>query len=175
MPTVILDVDITTALVDAWFEYAGYKVRDPRSPLRRSFYQTILPSVMARFENEGYGEWEELSKAYEKEKFAAGYGGKPILERTGDGKRAIYRQQPHITRDGLSWAPHSDYMHWHQSGGYVAGRPPQRTWLELDEDDEDQIEAIFQVWLDELADSNTRRVENTRLEPPVPDYYILGL
>jgi phage gpG-like protein len=174
MAIVVLDVKITTAEVDEWFVYAGYHVRDARSPLRRSFNMVILPSIKARMENEGYGEWEDLTEEYLARKIADGYGGKPILERTGKGKRDIFSTPPVVHQDEMMWAPDNDYMHWHQSGGYVEGRPPQRTWLELDVDDEEQIDGIFQTWLDELADHNSRRSPDLSYQAPVPMYDILG-
>lgn len=177
MTVVVLEIDVDSATTHAWFQYAGYHIRDAREPLREVFDEVLLPGVEAQFDTEGESAgtpWEQLTEDYEARKIAK-YGFMPILEASGKGKRDIIGTPPRITKMYLRWSPKSDYMHWHQSGGYVPGRPPQRPWLVITAEDELQIQGIFESWLDELRGGNTRRgAPDAGFLGAVPDITTLG-
>lgn len=165
-----------------FFVYAGYHIRDARDPFRRVAYEVILPGLVEQFDTEGErtGGWEPLDDDYLEDKIKAGYGNKPILERTGAMKRDLLDPLAfHVTKDHLSYNP-SDfnqvaeygnrYDFYHQTG---EGRVPARPWLVLTPNDERQIAEIFYEWLDELRLANRRRPNTGVYLGPLPEGYTL--
>lgn len=175
---ILLEIDIDEFTAQEWFTYAGYHIRDAREPLRTTMHDVIWPAIREQLDSQGgrsgraydplseeYGEWKELH-----------YPGQPILRLTGDMDRALFAPNSYrATRDSLRYRPQSDYAHYHQEGGYVEGRPPQRVIIELIPEDYHKMEGIFQSWLDELRFSNTRRPNTTGDSSGIPDVNILGL
>lgn len=161
----IVRIEIDTAHAQAFFDYAGNKVRDAKEPLRNIRDWVIIPAIDDQLETEGghgLSPWEPLSSEYERRKIADGYGDKPILERDGSMRKALLSKRAfRISRQELDFDPqyanpNVDYAGWHQGGGYVPGRPPQRTIIDLTVEDEEEIEMIFYDWLDELRTASDR-------------------
>lgn len=179
MSWVILDIDVDTALADAWFEYAGYHIRDAREPLRRSMLEVVFPAIREQLDTSGahagtpyepladeYGAWKELA-----------YPGEPILRLTHDMERALFDPLSYrVTRDLLEYRPRDFKVAYHQEGreagakgGYMPARPP----VALSVGDVEEIETIFTDWLDELRVTNRRRGSDTFGAIP-PNINILG-
>lgn len=160
MATILLSVDIDDATTQEWFTYAGYHIRDAREPLRDTMQDVIWPAIREQLDSQGSRSgdpYEQLSEKYAAWKELR-YPGEPILTLTGDMERALFHPRSYrVTRDSLYYHPNSDYAHWHQEGGYVEGRPPQRVIIELIPTDYQMIEAVFQSWLDDLRSTNIRR------------------
>lgn len=161
----IVRIDVDSLQATAFFDYAGRKVRDARKPLRDVRDWVIIPAVTEQLDSEGdrgFYPWPDLSPKYEIRKDEDGYGDRPILEREGDMRRALLSKRAFIiTRSELEYEPERanpevDYAGWHQGGGYVAGRPPQRTIVDLIPEDEEEIEMIFEAWLDDLREAGGR-------------------
>jgi hypothetical protein len=174
---IILDIDIDTALAQAYFDYAGYHVRDARPPLTDVKNFVIIPAIRGQLSSRGVRggkPYEPLSLDYEKRKAADGYGMEPILRRTGAMEMALFDEDAfHITSQHLDYEPDSEYAFWHQVGGYVFGRPPQREIIVLTTSDAEEIEDIFTIWLDDLRTANTRRgVPDANMRPGIPDVFI---
>lgn len=168
-------VDDTTA--QAWFTYAGYKIRDARLPLSRVAFEVIRPGIEEQFATEGArtGGWRPLTFEYEYYKTLQ-WGERPILEASGEGKRRMLAVSAfHIHKTSLVYDPDDPgYMHWHQTGGYVPGRPPQRQIVTITTEDEAKIEAIFMEWLDSLRRSNRARPNDVgNFGGPMPGFDIL--
>lgn len=181
MPTVILEIDIDEALAQEYFEYAGYHVRDMRDPFRRVADEVILEAVEGQFNEKGarsgspwpplsdeYWEWKELN-----------YPGMPMLRLTDRMYNAMLNDPRafHITRDSLRYAPRDPKVEFHQSGQSRerGGTLPPRRTVELIAEDYEQIQFIFQDWLDELRAANIRRGAPGEAVLPAPNVYIFGL
>lgn len=179
MAELILIVEIDETLAQEYFDYAGAKIRDAREPFREVMHEVIFPAMREQMDSEGERSgdpWQELSEKYRLWKESSPWGGAPILELTGKMERALFDSHSYrATKDHLTYAPKSDYAHWHQGGGYVEGRPPQRKILELIFEDELHIEGIFENWLDELRTANPRRGSaDLNYSPTIPLFDILG-
>jgi phage gpG-like protein len=165
-----VDVDDKQAI--AFFEYAGYKTRDAREPLRKVAMEVIYPGIVEQFEEEGArtGGWQPLNKKYLKQKAKDGYGDKPILERTGEMKDALLDPEAfHVYKTKLTYRPNApDRAVWHQQGRDDENYMPARPWLVITEEDNAQIRDIFTDWLDELRTSNPRRGGTEVYMGPIP-------
>jgi phage gpG-like protein len=156
----------------AFFDYAGYKVRDMRDPFHRVKDEVILLGLHVQFNTEGgrTGGWISLNADYEEDKFAK-WGYKPILEASGLMKQKLLDPDAfHITQKRLVYSPDApEYAVAHQTG---AERPrgdlPPRPWLVVTFDDEDKIYDIFYEWLDELRHANRRRPNSGVYMGPMP-------
>lgn len=184
---VFLETKIEDDKVQAFLTYAGYHIRDARDPLERVMQDVVFPAIGGQLDSEGArggSPYEELSPEYLERKIREGYGGQPILRRTGDmaGRNVGDRygdlfadNSYRATRDSLRYAPRNRAAHWHQTGGYVAGQPPQRQILQLTVEDDHEIQDIFNLWLDELRVANARRpnAPDPDTRPSAPDFFIL--
>lgn len=163
MPSYWVRAELHDSVMQEWFAYAGYKARDAREPFREIAYTVIRPGIVEQFATEGrrlYTEgWKPLSESYAKYKAKDGYGEKPILQRKGAMKDAMESWTAfRVHQHNLSYEPVvPDYAHWHQTGGYVEGQPPQRKIVDITTDDEIEIQYIFEKWLDDLRFDNRRR------------------
>lgn len=173
----LLQIGIDEQKAQEYFTYAGYKIRDARDPLRDTMLRVVWPAIREQLATEGARggtPWPELSAKYAAWKDLH-YGVLPVLYLEGAMWDALFdRQSYRVTRESLRYRPRNDYAHWHQDGGYIPGRPPQRTIIDLIPEDYDQVEIIFQDWLDELRVTNRARGNETGfLSGPSID--ILGL
>lgn len=173
---VILSTDIDAGLAEAWFEYAGYKIRDAREPLDDVMHRVVWPAIREQLRTEGVrsGEkWPGLSTKYESWKIQR-YPGEPMLRLTHDMEKALFDSRSYrVTSDSLVYRPNDEKVAWHQEGADRERNVlPQRTIVELITEDYEDIEGIFQNWLDELRTANIRR-GNTLSSQPMPDWFIL--
>lgn len=82
------------------------------------------------FDTHGQGAWPDLAEATLERKQAAGFSPEPL--RTDDRQGSLYDTltDPQLAADAgareLVWSTGVPYAHWHQDGGTVEGRPPQR-------------------------------------------------
>lgn len=172
----ILDVSIDTHQVDDWFVYAGYKARDAREPLRESIQNVVVHAAREQILSEGSRSgqpYEALNEEYELEKIEAVGFAHPILVRTGKMLRDLDdRTAVRVHMHSAHWNPYNDYLHWHQTGGYVEGRPPQRVVVALTTEDYEDIQDIFENWLTDLRHTNRRRTGPAELPSfSVQDYF----
>lgn len=92
-------------------------------PLWARFNDTMDEIVQEQFSSHGHGAWPPLAESTLQQKGAHGFSSEPLV-RTGTLLDSFH---------ALTMAPQQfiygtdvEYAHWHQDGGYVAGRPPQR-------------------------------------------------
>lgn len=188
---IILRIDISDAQAQAYFDYAGYKVRDAREPLRQIMHDVVWNAIGKQLDSEGSRggrPYDQLSDDYLERKIREGYGGQPILRRTGamagrnigDRTGALFAPDSYIvTRTRLIYDPELadaevDYTNWHQTGGYEFGRPPQREILVLIRDDVDSMQDIMTEWLDDLRTANRNRgATDPNFQAPLPDVFVL--
>ena len=173
---VLLSIDIDDALVQEWLAYAGYHIRDARDPLGEIRDEVIRPAIEEQIRTQGMRSgdpYRELTEPYRLRKEAQ-YGVQPILVASGDMRDDLDEVTAYrITRDSMTYEPSNDYAHWHQTGGYVENRPPQRIILKLIPNDYQVIENIFQDWLDDLRVANRRRPSDTPGGQSMPNIFIL--
>lgn len=174
---ILLHIEIDDAKAQEFFNYAGYKIRDAREPLRDTMLQVVWPAIRDQLASEGRrsgNPWPELSDKYREWK-ELNHGSLPILYLEGDMWDALFdRNAYRVTRERLTYHPQNDYAHWHQEGGYIEGRPPQRTIIDLIPEDYDEIDMIFQDWLDELRTTNRARGTSVEFQSG-PSIDILGI
>ena len=51
----------------------------------------------------------------------------------------------------MSWGTDVPYAHFHQDGGSVAGRPPQRKVLDIRVEDRRKLEAAMVTWINGVS------------------------
>lgn len=169
--------------LEAFFEYAGYKVRDMREPLQDTA-DYIQSTILFQFESEGAyrsGGWTPLEERYQAWKEAKG-GGDMILQlepfllhsdpgTPEDNKMMVPLLDPSawdITLLEAVYEPDSTRAGWHQTGVDYrrrGGALPARPILDLDEEDYLFIEGVFEDWLDELRSNNASRIGPATLPP----------
>lgn len=154
-------VHVDDSTLQRFFAFAGYKARDLRDPLRKSMDDVVIPAVKEQIGSQGSRSgqpYESLNADYEVEKVAAVGFAEPILVRSGEMLKTLTNDTAYrVFRDHARYSPSSGYAHWHQTGGYVEGRPPQRVILNLMPEDYEHIQSIFEAWLAELRDANRAR------------------
>ena len=151
--------------VEEFFDYAGYKSRDMRQPLREVQF-IIEDSITEQLDTQGHGGWEPLTQRYGDWK-AIRAPGAPMLELTGKMRTVIETPaawemtMTTLNYDTMRADPGKAGMMpgWHQEGAMRSkgGFLPPRPILELNESDYEYMEDAFVNWLDELRDNNSRR------------------
>jgi hypothetical protein len=176
---VILRVDIDIATADAYFLYAGYKIRDAREPLRDVMHEVVWPAIRGQLDEKGArsgAPWQELSEEYGAWKELR-YPGEPILRLTGAMERSLFDPFSYrVTMQNLTYRPLDEKVSWHQTGAERSrgGRLPQRVIVELTVEDYETVDDIFTEWLDELRTANARRGP-LGTPPGAPSIDILGI
>lgn len=168
----LLSVSFDSRELESWLAFAGFKARDLRDPLRKSLNEVVVPAIREQILSQGARSgdpYEGLNDDYEEEKMDAVGFTIPILVRSGQMLQDLTADTAtRVFMDHAWYRPDNDYAHWHQTGGYVEGRPPQRVILDLIPEDYEEIQSIFNAWLAELRDANrTRRGPGT-----LPDFNI---
>lgn len=118
--------------------------------------------VMAEFEEQwfashGRGEWQPLAESTLRYKT-----GPDILRETD----ALYESLTdpasalRASAQEASYGTDVEYAHWHQTGGYVAGRPPQRQVLPdpIPVDLRRDLEREMVAWINEVAAATFGRI-----------------
>lgn len=117
-------------------------------------FKPVMSQIQAeRFDTEGHGEWPALADATLRDRARHGYGPGPILHREGnlrdslvDPNRAAQTGPRHMT-----WGTNVDHAHWHQDGGTIPGRPPQRVILDIRPEDKRRLEHQMVTWINQVA------------------------
>ena len=124
-------------------------------------WERFVPLVAAMEErwisSRGDGSWPDLAESTLASKQQRGFSLEPL--RTDDRPESLYRtlvdpqQAARIGPGSLIWETDVAYAHFHQDGGDVAGRPPQRQVIPdpIPLADRRTFEAATVSWLNEQA------------------------
>jgi len=121
------------------------------------FIPIVEAMELSWFESEGQGAWPPLAESTLRQKAAKGFSLAPL--RTDDRAESLYRtlvdpqQAAQIGPRSLTWGTSVPYAGYHQDGGEIAGRPPQRQVIPdpLPLENRRQLEAATVSWLNEQA------------------------
>jgi phage gpG-like protein len=117
-------------------------------PLWERFSDTLDEIEQEQFATHGHGAWPPLAESTIEQKSKHGFSLDPLI-RTGTLEGSF-----HALTFGpveFSYGTDVEYAHWHQDGGYVAGRPPQRKVIDLTTDDRRKLERDVVRYVDEAA------------------------
>lgn len=127
------------------------------SGLWRRFTPIVAEMERRWFDSHGNGGWPALAESTLERKAAEGLSLEPL--RTDDRPGSLYdtltdpqlAAEPGPTR--FVWSTGVPYAHWHQDGGTVPGRPPQRQVIPdpLPLADRRVLEAATVGWINEQA------------------------
>lgn len=112
-----------------------------------------------RFATEGHGEWPPLAESTLRQKAARGYPPDPLIR-----TRALYDslvdpgRAAQTTARTMVWGTDIAYAGYHQDGGSVAGRPPQREVLDIRVEDRRRLERTMLSWVNKLASRTWGRI-----------------
>lgn len=171
-----IDMEPSPVLLVAQFNKLGLDIRSFREPLKRAIQKVVSPSIGMNFEKQGRPKWTVLAQRTIARKSAEGFksNASTILRKTGALTRAAKALNSWDIdgREGLAVMQVPDkvwYGKVHQQGsgeivGYAAasgstqageqawgsvGYVPQRVWAVIQPEDVDDIERVFEEWLDE--------------------------
>ena len=121
------------------------KLDDFSKPLFKAS-QMILDDVETQFRTEGSlsGGWTPLKLSTIIDKAKKGYGGKPILERTGALKKSFYRQ---VNSRRAYISSRSPYFGFHQSRQARTTELPRRPMLLLTQSTKEKIVKEFHKFI----------------------------
>ena len=122
-------------------------------PLWDRFKHVMSDIEQARFDSQGHGEWPALAPSTVEQRLRLGFGAGPILHRTGDLRDSLVdpNRAAQTGPRHMIWGTSVPYAHWHQDGGSVPGRPPQRVILDLRTEDRRRLEREQVRWIDQVA------------------------
>lgn len=106
-------------------------------------FKTVMSDVeQERFDSEGHGDWPPLAAATLRDRARKGYGSGPILVRESELRDSLVdpARAAQTTRLQMTWGTDVGYAHWHQDGGTIPGRPPQRVILDIRTEDRRRLE-----------------------------------
>jgi phage gpG-like protein len=160
--------------VEEWFEYAGFRARNPRTPLRQAG-DVVIAAVRRAFANEAdpatATPWRQLSRGYAREKVRIWGFEEPILQASdpslGGGLKTQAERRSNIdilvnTGGGsVEYNLDHPYAELHQTGtppaqGDKGDGMPARRFLGLSPEDRDQIDFVFWAWLEDIKRVNRR-------------------
>lgn len=123
-------------------------IRSFKEPLTRSIKQVIIPSIRKNFEAGGRPEWQELSAQTISDRIRQGYGIWPPLTKTGALKKkaTVFANWSIDRTSAIMKEPKIRYAKYHQSG---TSKMPQRAFAMIQDEDEDDVETVFRIWLEE--------------------------
>ncbi len=170
------DMQPTVGVIAKQVDKLGADINSFKVPLDRSVRRVMAPSFQRNFDVGGRPRWEPLSEVTRVMKRQAGYGGSPIMERTGMLRKvvgqlniwSIGRTGAAVTGNEQGWKrthrakrrdPRSvgTVAKIHQAGYRGSDRAapiPARPFIMIHQRDAQQIEEIFADWLQErVADS----------------------
>lgn len=157
----IVRATIDTSQIDQWVVFAGYKARDAREPIREALEHVVVPAIDEQIASQGSRSgdpYPDLSTKYMSDKIEEYGFAYPMLIASGQMMKDLHDDTAiRVFRDHGYYRPKNDYMQYHQEGGWIEGRPPQRVILDLITEDYDEIQDIFEAWLAELRDTNRAR------------------
>jgi phage gpG-like protein len=113
------------------------------------------------FDSRGRGSWPPLSEYTLREKEALGYPLDPLV-RTGNLRDSLVDPQRamHAARDTAWYGTDVAYARWHQTGGFVPGRPPMRQVIPdpFPVETRRRLEQEMVAWIDQAAAETWGRV-----------------
>jgi phage gpG-like protein len=117
-------------------------------PLWRRFDAVLHQIEAEQFASEGHGQWPPLAASTLRQKARRGFPATPMI-RTG---RLIGSFDPmSMSAQAFTWGTEVEYAHWHQDGGYVPGRPPQRKLIDIDTTARRRLEQEMVGYLNDAA------------------------
>lgn len=122
-------------------------------PLWERFKVVMSQVEQERFDSEGHGQWQPLAASTIRERVALGFGEGPILQRTRTLADSLIDPN-RAARTGprqMTYGTDVPYAHYHQDGGSIPGRPPQRPILDIRLEDRRALEAAQVGWINEVA------------------------
>lgn len=127
------------------------------SGLWRRFIPIVAEMERGWFESHGQGAWPDLAESTLRQKRAHGHSLEPL--RTDDRQGSLYdtlvdpQLAAEIEGDRLVWSTGVPYAHFHQDGGTVPGRPPQRQVIPdpLPLADRRRLESATVAWINDAA------------------------
>lgn len=161
-----VDIYVDDTQAQEFFDYAGYRSRDLREPLKDVLHSVVLRGIAEQFATQGgrSGGWAPLSDSYMMRKPP----GLPILMLTGQmAEYLMLGDMPggpaRVTREELRYHPTMDRVSWLHWGAYNGrGYLPPRHIIEWTNEDDAATEEIFASWLDDVMHANTRRYGGSR-------------
>jgi len=129
-------------------------------PLWARFKSEMSAIEEERFSSEGYGEWDPLADSTLRQRARLGFGPGPILQRTRNLMDSLVdpARAAQTSARTMSWGTDVSYAGFHQDGGSIAGRPPQRVILEVRAEDRRRLETQMVSWINEVAARTWGRV-----------------
>ena len=144
MQTELVLADIPQAQLD--LVALGARVRSLMLSAGVPIVEELRAISARRFDANGPG-WAALAASTVAGKEAKGQDSSKILVATGALRAAMTSAAPgtvtDITPVEIYVGTDIDYAHWHQDGGTIAGRPPQRPLVDLSEEDVASLTAIM--------------------------------
>lgn len=117
-------------------------------------FKTVMSDIeRERFDSEGHGDWPALAQSTIEQRIAAGFGAGPILQRTRTLADSLIdpNRAASTTPRTMTYGTDVAYAHFHQEGGTIAGRPPQRVILDLRVEDRRRLEREQVRWINDVA------------------------
>lgn len=101
-------------------------------------FESVLDQIEEeQFDTHGHGAWPGLAESTLEQKSRHGYPLDPLV-RTGALKESFHALA--LGAQQFVYGTDVPYAHWHQDGGYVAGRPPQRKVIDITVDQRRRLE-----------------------------------
>lgn len=179
-----IDMIPSPVIIVAAFDKLGLDIRSFKEPLTRSIKNVLAPSIRQNFEVGGRPEWQELSEATTRQK--PSHKSEPLIRDGALKRRASSVQTWDIDgMDGTAVLKVGDDVWYgivHQegsgesfeggvldrSGGGVAttkvaifgsgrGYVPQRVWALFQDEDVDEVEKVFEEWMQERVEASLWR------------------
>ena len=130
---------------------------DDLLPLWELFEPIMEEIETEQFDTEGHGSWPALAESTLRQK-----EGGAILVRTGELKASLTGAGAASTKTPktMTWGTDVAYAHFHQTGGYVAGRPPQRQVIPdpFPPEDRQKLEAAMVTYVNLAARATFGRI-----------------
>jgi phage gpG-like protein len=122
-------------------------------PLWERFSEEMTEIEDERFASEGHGRWAPLAESTLRDRARRGFGPGPILQRTGNLRESLVdpARAAKTTPRTMTWGSDVDYARYHQEGGSIPGRPPQRVVLEIRVEDRRRLETQMVSWINQVA------------------------
>lgn len=124
-------------------------------PLWEMFKPILTDIEEQQFDTEGHGGWPPLAESTMRYRDS-----QPILQQTGALKASLVdpAQAAQTGPMQMIWGTDVAYAHWHQDGGTIAGRPPQRKVLDIRTEDRRKLERAMVTWINRVAAETVGRI-----------------
>lgn len=118
------------------------------TPLWTLFKPIMHDIEQKRFDEEGPG-WQSLADSTIRQRERLGFGAGPIMQRTRNLMESLVdpNRAAETGPKSMSWGTDVSYAGFHQDGGSVPGRPPQRVLLEIGVEDRRKLEGAMVTWI----------------------------